>query len=239
MLLWTAICHGFVACADLSFLHLYVLGDGTDNSLSFHLLTFLQSRAVFPGCNYNGKWCILLIKTEKYIFSLWECCRMHLASWCWREIKIVSNLSCFGVVEFAAGADSWEFRLWRIILFHLCALDEQVPNFFTLGARRDQHHYFHFISWSRRGDWEGSFGEFTKVAKAGPWAPESEVLDLCLVTWWHQLDNKICENRVHNCWCSSVQCFTVQKWANELHFSCPPFLKHIKGSLCHIASITE
>lgn len=64
MLLWSAICHGFVACADLSFLQLYVLGDVTDNSLSFHLLTFLQSRAVFPGCNYNGKWCILLIKKK-------------------------------------------------------------------------------------------------------------------------------------------------------------------------------
>lgn len=96
MLLWSAICLGFVACADLSFLHLYVLGDVTDNSLSFHLLTFLQSRAVFPGCSYNGKWCILLIKKK------------GTTSGC----ESIANSFYQAVVE---------DRLWIIIIiFHLC-----------------------------------------------------------------------------------------------------------------------
>lgn len=54
----------------------------------------------------------------------------------------------------------------NIISSLLCMFDEQMTKFFTLGERRDQHHCFHFISQSRHGDWEGSFAEFTKVAKA-------------------------------------------------------------------------
>lgn len=88
-----------------------MLRDATVNSLFFHLLPFLQPRAVFPEYNYNGKWCDLLILEEKKYIRCFESIAQRfyqaLVEGDWRMLK---NLRSFRVAEFAAGTDSREFR---------------------------------------------------------------------------------------------------------------------------------